>query len=186
MALRIRTHWHDDDAERSIEEIASAIAFNAWRIAKNMAINLHGEDFVYDNDEQRFDVITEYLLFQLALSDRIASERLELDDETRRKLVIATAKGMAAHLQDNMVDIFGEGDYVQPFVDKLNARGADYSQFSYADDGPSYAFLRHLGFEMQKIMGDSQANRWVIDQVMDKDGWETYKQFTRAFENLFE
>ena len=90
MALRIRTHWHDDDAERSIEEIASAIAFNAWRIAKNMAINLHGEDFVYDNDEQRFGVIVEYLLFQLALTDRIASERLELDDDTRRRLADTT------------------------------------------------------------------------------------------------
>ena len=185
MALRIRTHWHDDDAERSIDEIAGAIAFNAWRIAKNMAINLHGEDFVYNNDEQRFDVIIEYLLFQLALSDRIANERLGLDDETRRKLVIATAKGMAAHLQDNMVDIFGEGDYVQPFVAKLNERAGEYAGFSLNDDGPSYPFRRHLGYEIQQIMGSEHDNRWVIDQVMDKDCYEVYQQISRVIDGLF-
>ena len=59
MALRIKTHWHDEDAERSLDEIGGAIAFNAWRIAKEKAINLHGEDFVYDNDEQRFAVMIE-------------------------------------------------------------------------------------------------------------------------------
>ena len=109
MALRIRTHWHDDDAERSIEEIASAIAFNAWRIAKNMAINLHGEDFVYDNDEQRFGVIVEYLLFQLALTDRIASERLELDDDTRRLLRTSLHMGLVV---DELREEIGPGDFV--------------------------------------------------------------------------
>jgi hypothetical protein len=53
-----------------------------------------------------------------------------------------------------------------------------------AEDGPSYAFLRHLGFEIQCLMGESQENRWVIDQVMDKDGFEAYKTFARAFEDL--
>ena len=185
MALRIRTHWHDDDAERTIEEIAGAIAFNAWRISKNMAINLHGESFVYDDDEQRFGVITEYLLFQLALTDRIASDRIGLDDESRRKLVLATAKAMAAHLQDNMRDIFGEGDYVQPFVAKLNERGSEYAEFSLNDDGPSYPFMRHLGYEIQQIMGSGHDNRWVIDQVMDKDGFEVYKQIIRVIDSLF-
>ena len=150
-----------------------------------MAINLHGEDFVYDNDEQRFGVITEYLLFQLALTDRIANDRIGLDDESRRKLVIATAKGMAAHLQDNSVDIFGEGDYVQPFVAKLNERGSEYADFSLNDDGPSYPFMRHLGYEIQQIMGSEHENRWVIDQVMDKDGFEVYQQLTRVIDGLF-
>ena len=30
-------------------------------------INLHGEDFIYETDEQRMAVITEYLIFQLQL-----------------------------------------------------------------------------------------------------------------------
>ena len=51
MALRIKSRWHDDGAERSVDEIASALAFISWRIAKDKAINLHGEDYIYDSDE---------------------------------------------------------------------------------------------------------------------------------------
>ena len=50
------------------------------------------------------------------------------------------------------------------------------------DDGPTYPFLRHLGFEIQQVMGESQENRWVIDQVMDKDGYEVDKELRRAVE----
>jgi hypothetical protein len=186
LALRIKARWHDEDAQRSLDEIASAIAFNAWRIAKDKAINLHGEDFIYTDDEQRFAVIQEYLIFQLQLVDRIAHQRLGMDDDTRQKLVIGSAKHMAKHLHDNSVDVFGPGQFVQPFVEKVNARGSEYAQYNFTDDGPSYPFMRHLGFEMQQIMGSDGENRWVIDQVMDKDGPEVYKQLSRALQSLFE
>ena len=101
MALRIKSRWHDDDAERSLEEIAGALAFISWRIAKDKAINLHGEDFVYENDEQRMGVITEYLLFQLQVVDRIAHISLELETKDRKQLVIKLAKHLAGHLQEN-------------------------------------------------------------------------------------
>jgi hypothetical protein len=97
---------------------------------------------------------------------------------------MATAKGMATHLQDNKRDIFGDGDYVQPFIHKINQRGGEYAEFSLQNDGPSYPFMRHLGYEIQQIMGDSQENRWVIDQVMDKDGFEVYKQIARVISGL--
>ena len=35
-------------------------------------------------------------------------------------------------------------------------------------------------------MGDQEENRWIIDQVMDKDGWDAYKRFAKAFRDLFE
>lgn len=185
MALRIKAHWHDENAERSLDEIAGAIAFNAWRIAKDKAITLHGEDFVYDDDEQRFGVIKEYLVFQLQLVDRLAGHRLGLDDEDREELVIATARNMAKHLHDNSVDVFGPGSHVQPFVELINERGAEYSEFRFTDDGPSYPFMRHLGFEIQQIMGSEGENRWVIDQVMDKDGPDVYRNLSRAVDSLF-
>jgi hypothetical protein len=186
LALRIKARWHDEDAERSLDEIAGAIAFNAWRIAKDKAINLHGEDFVYEDDEQRFSVIQEYLIFQLQLVDRIAHTRLELDEDSRKSLVLTTAKNMAKHLHDNSVDVFGAGSYVQPFVERINQRGTEYAEFNFTDDGPSYPFMRHLGFEMQQIMGTQGENRWVIDQVMDKDGPDVYRQLSRALDSLFE
>jgi hypothetical protein len=186
VALRIKSRWHDDGQDRSIEEIAGALAFIIWRIAKDKAINLHGQDFVYEDDEQRMAVIVEYLIFQLQIADRLARDRIGLDDDTRQALIIGLARKLAGHVQDNSQDILGPGDYVQPFVRRLNERGAEYSEFGYNDDGPSYPFMRHLGFEMQQIMGDSQENRWVIDQVMDKDGYDVDRELRRAVDNLFE
>ena len=186
MALRIKSRWHDDGAERSLEEIAGALAFISWRIAKDKAINLHGQDFIYETDEQRFAVISEYLIFQLQIIDRLAASRLELSDQERREMVIAVAKHLAGHLHDNSVDIFGPGDYVGPFVARINERSTEYADYSYGDDGPSYPFMRHLGYEIQQIMGETQENRWVIDQVMDKDGIEIDREMRRAVSNLFE
>lgn len=186
MALRIKSRWHDDDAQRSLEEIAGALAFISWRIAKDRAINLHGQDYEYESDEQRFAVIVEYLVFQLQIIDRLALAELELGDEDRHKLVVSVARHLAAHLHDNSIDVFGPGDYVGPFIRKMNARGAEYAEFSYGADGPSYPFMRHLGYEIQQIMGESQQNRWVIDQVMDKDGVEIDREIRRAVSNLFE
>ncbi len=185
MALRIKSRWHDDGAERSLDEIAGAIAYIAWRIAKDKAINLHGQDFVYESDEQRVAVILEYLVFQLQIVDRLSKQRLQLDDETRRELVIGSAKAMAKQVQDNSIDLFGPGDYVQPFVELINQRGAEYSDFAYQEDGPSYPFMRHLGYEIQQVMGKAGENRWVIDQVMDRDGYEVDRQLRRAVDDLF-
>ncbi len=186
MALRIKSRWHDDESERSLEEIAGALAFISWRIAKDKAINLHGEDFLYETDEQRMAVIVEYLIFQLQVVDRIAHQRLGLNEEERRQLVVTLAKHLAGHLQDNSVDLFGPGDYIAPFVQKMNQRGTEYAEFNYGADGPSYPFMRHLGYEIQQIMGETQANRWVIDQVMDKDGLEVNREISRAIDNLFD
>lgn len=185
MALRIKSHWHDDDQDRSLEEIAGALAFISWRIAKDKAINLHGEDFVYDGDEQRMAVITEYLIFQMQIVDRICHDRFDMGAEDRRVLIITLAKHLAGHLHDNCTDIMGPGDYVGPFIQKMNDRSNEYAEFAYNDDGPSYPFMRHLGFEIQQIMGESQENRWVIDQVMDKDGYDIDKEISKALYNLF-
>ncbi|SDX42802.1 hypothetical protein SAMN05421644_10376 [Allochromatium warmingii] len=184
MALRIKSYWKDDERSRSLPEIASALAYIAWRIALDKAINLHCERFVYDQDAQRLAVIQEYLIFLVQIADRLA--HAELNEADRRTLIVEFAKNLFGHVQDNSQDLLGPGDYGGPFIARLDARSADYAEFQFTDDGPSYALLRHLGHEIQTIMGESDANRWVIDQVMDKDGWEAYKHFARAYRNLFE
>jgi hypothetical protein len=184
MALRIKSHWWNDEAERSLPEIASALAFIAWRLSVDKAINLHCERFVYEDDRQRMAVIQEYLIFLIQIADRRAHDIMGQDD--RRALITDFAKKVTQHVQENSEDLFGPGDYGSAFIDTLNGRSAEYAQFKLADDGPSYPFLRHLGYEIQSLMGREEENRWVIDQVMDKDGWDAYKQFSRAFGNLFE
>lgn len=183
MALRIKSHWWNDDQERSLPEIASALAFIAWRISMDKAINLHCERFVYASDEQRLAVIQEYLIFLIQIADRMSHGRLS--DEDRRTLITSFARKVVEHVQDNSQDLLGPGDYGTTFLERLNARSEEYSDLQMGDDGPSYPFLRHLGFEIQGLMGDGQENRWVIDQVMDKDGFEVYQQLTRVIDGLF-
>jgi hypothetical protein len=185
VAVRIKAHWHNEDVERSLDDIAGALAFISWRLATDKAISLHGADFVYESDQQRMAVIQEYLVFELQLVDRIAGDRLGLSDDDRRALLLALAKRLAQHVQDNSTDLFGPGQHVAPFVDLINRRGAEYAEYRLTDEGPTYPFLRHLGYEIQQIMGKEGENRWVIDQVMDKDGVEVYRQISRAVGDLF-
>lgn len=182
MALRIRSHWHDDETNRSLKEVAGAMAFIAWRIAKDKAINLHGERFIYNSDRQRMAVMREYAYFQVQVVDRMVHDSMAEAD--RRTLIIQLALKLADHMQETSEEIMGPGDYGKPFIEGLNQRSADYAELAFSDDGPSYPFLRHLGHEIQQVMGASQENRWVIDQVMDKDGWDVYKQWARAVRDL--
>ncbi|WP_456372330.1 hypothetical protein [Thiolapillus sp.] len=185
LPLRIKSRWNKDH-DHSLEEIAGALAFISWRLAQNKAINLHGEDFIYENDQQRMSVIMEYLIFMLQIMDRLARQELELNDQDREKLIIAVARKQADIIQDNSLDLFGPGDYAQPFFELINQRAGEYAQYRYTDDGPSYPFLRQLGYEIQQIMGNSQENRWVIDQVMDRDGPELDRKIAPAMRDLFE
>jgi hypothetical protein len=182
MALRLKSHWHDDEAQRSLDEIAGAIAFIAWRIAKDKAITLHGERFVYESDQQRMAVIREYLYFQVQIVDRLI--HADMQEADRRKLIVGLALKLASHMQENSLDLFGPGDYGAPFIAGLNARSDEYAALNFDADGPSYPFLRHLGHEIQCVMGARAENRWVIDQVMDKDGWDVYKKLARAVSDL--
>jgi hypothetical protein len=184
MALRIKSHWQNEDIDRSLADIGGALAFIAFRIGTDKAISLHCERFVYRDDAQRMQVIQEYLVFLIQIADRLAHRRL--DDAQRRELITAMARKAVDHVQDNSQDLLGPGDYGSPFIERLNARSGEYADFMLDDDGPSYSFLRHLGFEIQQLMGAAEENRWVIDQVMDKDGWDAYKRFAKAFSDLFD
>ncbi len=184
MAIRIKSSWHDEDSERSPDEVGGAIAFIAWRISLDKAITLHGENFVYANDAQRLAVIAEYLVFSVQIVDRIVHDML--NNENRVALITALVMKLAEHYQDNSIDLLGAGDYKTPFISLFNQRSTDYAEFNFTDEGPSYPFLRHLGFEIQQIMGTEHENRWVIDQVMDVDGPEVHKQLARAVRNLLD
>lgn len=183
MALRIKSHWHKEEKDRSTDEIAGAIAFSSWRMAMEKAKILYRERFDYTSDQQRLNVIAEYLLFSAMVVDRLVYE--VFNPEERRELITSLVTRLAEHVQENSQDLLGEGDYRSPFIDKFNLRSGEYAQLSFdQDDGPSYPFMRHLGYEIQLLMGTGKENRWVIDQVMDKDGHEVYRQLKRLVKNL--
>ena len=147
------------------------------------AVTLHSKHFTYRDDEQRLAVIAEYLIFQALAVERMTVE--SLSDDERREIVTAIVLKMADHFDENSRSLLGDGDYRSKFVALFNQRASEYAEFGYTDDGPTYPFLRHLGYEIQQTMGESQENRWVIDQVMDVDAPELIKQLARIVKNLF-
>lgn len=184
MAIHIKNRWHNDNTEHSVSEIASALAFNAWRIAKDKSINLHSEHFIYHNDQQRMAVLAEYLFFQIHIIDRIAYESLNTTE--RHALIVQLITKLAELIHDNSVDLFGPGEHGHFFINSVNERSAEYAEFNFTADGISYPALRHLGYHIQQIMGKHEENRWVIDQVMDKDGYEVYQQIAHTVNGLIQ
>jgi hypothetical protein len=185
LAIRIKSQWHDEDATRSPDEIGGAIAFIAWRIAMDKAVTLHGENFIYQNDAQRLAVMAEYLTFAVQITDRLIHKMI--DEQNRVATITALVLKLADHYRDNATDLLGADDHANHLIALNNQRSKEYAEFNFSDEGPSYPFLRHLGSEIQQVMGtDLHQNRWVIDQVMDVDGPEVYKQLSRAIRNLFD
>jgi len=189
---RIKDRWHNstpDDKQRqvldekSLDDQASALSFIIWRQALNGAINLHAEDFRYDSDHQRVGVINEFLAFQIQLVDRLGHDII--DDEQRGVLLTSLCHRIADHIQDNLTDIAGPGQYREPFIALLNKRFDAYAQFSYTDQMPSYDLLRYLGSNVLDIMGDDQTNRWVMDQTIDIDAPALVVQIKKSFTRLF-
>ncbi len=187
MALRIKSSWHQSDRnetnEKGLQEQAGALAFIAWRIALDRAKNLHGEDYLYNDDMQRIAVICEYLAYEVALIDRMIFDRLTFQEREVMMNELGTRAG--DHVQDNAQDLFGAGDYKGGFIDNMNVRLNDYADFGFGDGGPSYAFDRYLGKRVQAIMGVDQTNKWSMDQAMEIDAPETYKRVRKAVNDLF-
>lgn len=189
---RIKDRWHnstpDDDnrdviSEKALEEQASALAYIAWRQALNAAINLHAEDYRYDDDFQRIAVINEFVAFQAQHIDRLLHGFS--DTRTREVLIPELCEKLAAQVQDNLTDIDGPRNYRQPFLTFLNERFSVYSTFEYNDTEPSFECLRYLGHNVMLVLGDDQTNRWVIDQIIAIDAPELKDQITRSLNRLF-
>ncbi len=189
---RIKDRWHnstpDDSArevlsEKSLKDQASALAFIQWRTALNTAINLHAEDFRYDNDQQRVGVITEYLAFQIQLIDRLSAEFLS--DTERETLITEICHKVADQVQDNLEDIAGPGQYKPPFVALLNRRFSEYAEFGFKHGEPGFEAKRFLGHSVLMLLGEDQTNRWVIDQVIEIDSPELIAQNVKSLNRLF-
>ncbi len=182
--MRIRNKWRRDRHKPvSLEDNAVALAYIIWQIALTAAKNLHAQDFIYDSDEQRIRVIAEYLWFLVHIADRFAHNTM--DDESRERFVTTLSRNVARHLQRNKADIMGPGDYGSAFISILNQRLAEYSETSFPDNRPGYVLLRCFGEKVLTIMGSSQVNKWVIDQVMDIDAPDAIDQLDQAMRNLF-
>lgn len=186
MALRIKSRWHVSErnasSEKGLEAHAEALAFIAWRLALERAVNLHGEDYVYRSDGQRIAVVCEFLAYEVAVIDRLLFT--ELGDADRDVFMNVLGRRIADHVEDNARDLFGPRDYRGGFMDTLNERLSDYAQLGFGAGGPGYSFIRYLAMKVAGILGDHRLNKWSIDQVMEIDAQHVYRHIDRAARDL--
>ena len=86
-----------------------------------------------------------------------------------------------------MREVVGKDDprnYKQEFIDFLNRRFADYSEFEFPDDErASFPALRFLGLQIRDEMGDNDKT-WVMDQIMDIEMPEMMGTVRKSFKGL--
>lgn len=180
--MRVKSKFHNKTREKSIEEIAGVVAFNAWRIAQDTVNKMYNDGFNFRSNEQILDVIGELAAFFVLMADRWVGDRL--DDEQRQRFTNTLALKMVDTMHDNRVEEQGPGEYRQAFVERLNARLADYSEFNVVDGQPSYPLLRLFGTHVDSHMGGEE-NKWVLEQVMEVETPAALKKLKRAVEGPF-
>lgn len=179
--VRIKTRWNNKDKARSIQEIASALGFTLWRIGQTALLNLENEGFQTDTQLQRLEVMQEFMAFLIHMVDRMAYDRM--DDEERAEFITALARKVADYVQDNTRDILGNGDHRAPFIERLNKRMDEYSEFAVIDSDPSFQLLRYFGDRMTEVLGERQ-RQWIGTQVIDIEAPGAMKTLRRAVSSL--
>lgn len=183
MAVHIKSKWRNKEKTHTVEDIAGAVAFILWRLAGNAVLSMENADFETNSNQQRLDIINEFLCFSIHIADRMTIERF--DENERVRFMTELAQKCAKHLQDNMYHMGMKGDYRQGFIDLLNRRMGDYSEFSYREeDGPSFPMKRFFGDHVSKVFGEKN-RRWVADQVIDIEVPEILSHLQKAIPNLF-
>ncbi len=179
---RIRTGWKNKQRQVSVGEFANATSAICWRMALNAAKNLHEQDFVYENDIQRLGVIREYLYFFIHCADRLSYP--SLTQEAREEFITKLSVDCRRHYVQNAREITGRQIDAENYVEELNQTASGLSGLNFLDDGPGYDMYRMLGSRILDIMGETQTNKWVIDQVMEIDGPNAFEIFNKSFLKL--
>jgi hypothetical protein len=185
MPIRVKTIWFKKDGERSPEEIASAVATTTWRVADKAIDNLGRENYDIITPDRGFKLIAEFLAFLAHYCDRMAYG--SLSPERRLAVLQALSNKLGEVMEQNVREVVGKDDprnYKQEFIDFLNRRFADYSEFEFPDDErASFPALRFLGLQIRDEMGDNDKT-WVMDQIMDIEMPEMMGTVRKSFKGL--
>ncbi len=179
--MHIKSHWNKRAKEQSLEKIAGALGFISWKIAANHVLELENKGYKIENDTHSLQVIGEFLAFLLQIADRLAYERI--GTEERQRFISALANHIADTFTDNQRDVLGDGEYRKAFIDLLNQRAEEYSEFSFRNDEAGFDFLRYFGEQIAALMADKH---FISQQVMDIDGPEAIKTLKKGMQDLFQ
>ena len=164
---RLKTKWNLKDRKRTPEEIASVIGFNLWVLASDSCLFLENEGFETKTQSQRLDVIAEFTAFGAHIADRMVFN--EMTAAERELFINALGHNLANTMQTNGEELYGNGDYRKDFINLINERMNEYSEFGYSEeDGPSFSMRRLVGNHVQAVMGEKD-NKWIPDYVIDSE-----------------
>jgi len=175
MAVRMKTKWHRSKrSQRNMEggkkpktmtDLAGVIAFNIWKLTKDIYLNMEKEGYRFGEDSQVIDFFSEVIAFMTAISDRMVYGKL--DEEQRSEFVSALATDLLNMMISNKEDLLGPGDYRQEFINSLNHRLSEYAECEFDQEkGEGYEFKRLLASSISDVMASSD-NKWVLEQIMD-------------------
>lgn len=170
--LRVKTTWFNKEGERAPEEVATVMASMLWRLADKAIDNLSKADYDIITPQRGFKIIAELTCFLVHYMDRLAFERL--DDSKRQELISATGIRLAEVMEQNILD-FNEGerdpeyDYQDGYIELLNKRMVDYSEFAeftLPNGKPNFQPARFLSLMIREDMEKTDQS-WIQDQLMD-------------------
>lgn len=192
MAVRLKTRWHrskrsernreGSQRAKTQENLCSVAAINIWKLAKEAFTRMEKENFRFREDTQAIDVIAEFCIFMLHITDRMIYGKLS--EEERGPLINGIAKEIATAIEGNQIDLLGPGDYQAVFIDKLNERLSGYAECGFDEAGPGYDFLRYLAKNVSDIMSVSD-DKWVLEQVMDIEAPELVQRIQLVVRDVF-
>lgn len=195
--MRVKNQWFKGDAPRSPAEQASAMAFILWRAARQVLERMRGADFDIDAGRPYFAFLRELLVFLIAVTDRIAYQRLGADE--RHAFTVALVGHVARTLQDNEDSLLGApaaGTPAQtrPFIDLVNEVVGHYAEFG-ADPSPpaqaqglfhpDFGFVRYLGARLEPTLPEKD-RLWVLDQIMAVQAPEALAIVQRSMRSLLD
>ncbi len=149
---------------RTVEDRAGVLGAGAWKIALEVFRHMEKEGFRFPSDRQVTLVLSEFIAFLVQLADRAAHAKL--GEAGRAALIGGTVKHLAATMENNQLDLFGPGQYRQPFIDLLNTRFGEYALYDYTGDDPGYPCLRFFAGKVAEAMAASD-DKWVVEQMID-------------------
>lgn len=159
----VKTRWRKNGA-RTLAERAGVIGANVWKIALEIFKHMEKEGFRFGSDRLVTDVLAEFIAFLVQLVDRAVYGTL--NDADRATLIGEVARHLAATMENNQLDLFGPGEYRQPFIDLLNARFEAYAGFEYPGGEPDYPCVRFFAAKVDDVMASGD-NKWVVEQMME-------------------
>jgi len=183
--MRIKNSWFKAGKDHTPKELAGALSFVIYRIADNALKNTRKAKFEITVGPQYFAFLTEFLLFQIQVADRIVYRTLSLED--RNLFTPELAHRIAETHAENESRLIG-GDTTEckrRFIERLNQRADEYADFTYEGKGNDFSFVRYLAFCMEQVMDDKDS-WWIIDQMMSIEAPEAIEMLEKTFRNLLE